>query len=69
MKHFSDKIGIDIYEKCAGVVFENATNLIGAAAHVIAQIDQGYYNDRINGIVDWWKAGIQWETILQSVYA
>ena len=69
MEHFSDKFGIDIYEKCAGVVFENATNLIGAAAHVIAQIDQGYYNDRINGIVDWWKAGIQWETILQSVYA
>ena len=68
MEHFSDKIGIDIYEKCAGAVFENATNLIEAAADVIAKVDQGYYHDRINSIIDWWKSGITWETILRSVY-
>ncbi len=68
MEHFSDKIGIDIYEKCAGIIFENVTNLVEAAVDVIAKIDQGYYNDRINAIVSWWRIGIQWETILQTVY-
>jgi len=69
MEHFTDKIGIHIYEKCAGVVFANATNLVDAAADVVAKIDRGDYHDRINAIVDWWKAGIQWYTILRTVYS
>lgn len=69
MEHFTDKIGIDIYEKCAGVVFANATNLVDAAADVVAKIDRGDYHDRINAIVDWWKVGIQWYTILRTVYS
>ena len=68
MERFSDKIGIDIYEKCAGVVFDNMTNLFETADKVLAKIDEGYYDDRINATVDWWKAGIHWGIILQTVY-
>jgi len=68
MEHFSDTFGIDVYERCGGAIFTNFTNLISVASNVIAQIDQGLYNNRSNDIVNWWKAGIHWESILPTIF-
>mmetsp|Transcript_29690 Transcript_29690/g.62511 ORF Transcript_29690/g.62511 Transcript_29690/m.62511 type:complete len:409 (+) Transcript_29690:119-1345(+) len=68
MEHFSDRIGLDVYEQCAEAVFENSTNLIGAAADVIAKIDEGLYDGRERRMVDWWKTGVHWERILPTVF-
>ena len=68
MEHFSDRIGIDIYEQCGGAVFEKFTNLIQTGADIVAKIDQGFYKGRENSIIDWWKTGIHWERILPTVF-
>ena len=66
METFGDTIGIDRYKECGRIVFASGPNLMEAAANVTAKIEQGWYKD-IHSHVDWWKAGIQWETLLSSV--
>eukprot|EP00571_Detonula_confervacea_P007098 CAMPEP_0172325964 /NCGR_PEP_ID=MMETSP1058-20130122/55188_1 /TAXON_ID=83371 /ORGANISM="Detonula confervacea, Strain CCMP 353" /LENGTH=179 /DNA_ID=CAMNT_0013042635 /DNA_START=176 /DNA_END=715 /DNA_ORIENTATION=+ len=68
MEHFSDRVGMGVYEKCAGAVFANITNIVGAAADVVSKIDQGLYNSRGSAMIDWWKTGIHWERILPTVF-
>lgn len=65
LETFGDTIGIERYQECGKIVFAQAPDLLEAAANVTAQIDQGLYQD--DSHVDWWKAGIQWETLLPSV--
>ena len=69
MEAFADTLGVRSYEKCGGAIFTNLTNVIPTAAHVVEQIDQGLFYDRANQIVDWWKTGIQWETILPAMFS
>ena len=64
METFGDTIGIDRYKECGRMVFASGPDLMEAAANVTAKIDQGWYEDYSH--VDWWKAGIQWETLLLS---
>mmetsp|Transcript_21760 Transcript_21760/g.23356 ORF Transcript_21760/g.23356 Transcript_21760/m.23356 type:complete len:493 (+) Transcript_21760:46-1524(+) len=66
METFGDTIGIDRYKECGRIVFASGPNLMEAAANVTAKIEQGWYKD-FHSHVDWWKAGIQWETLLSSV--
>lgn len=65
METFGDTIGIERYKECGRIVFALGPDLMEAAANVTAKIDQGWYQDHAH--VDWWKAGIQWETLLSSV--
>lgn len=68
MEKFADTVGIHAYEKCGGAIFTNSTHVIPTAAGVVEQIDKGLYNNRSQDIINWWKKGIRWETILPTVY-
>ncbi len=67
MERFADKIGIERYEKCGGVVFSGKEDLFETAIDIIAKIDQGVYGSRTK-YLDWWSTGIKWESILTSMY-
>ena len=66
MEETHDQIGMKQFRECGSVIFANATNLFKAAANVTTAIDQGWNLDKEH--IDWWRAGIQWETILPSVF-
>ena len=68
MEHFSDKIGIEKYERCGGAVFAPLDNLFETALQVVDQVNAGQYEGVSNRLASWWKAGIQWEDILTEVY-
>ena len=68
MEQFADTVGIHAYERCGGAVFTNRTHVIQTAASIVEKIDKGLYNNRSQEIVNWWKRGIQWDTILPTVY-
>jgi len=68
MEQFADTVGIHAYERCGGAVFTNRTHVIQTAASIVEKIDKGLYNNRSQEIVNWWKRGIKWDTILPTVY-
>jgi len=47
-------------------VFTEHEKLFDAVSEVIRKIDDGMYNDF--GHVQWWNDGIQWETILPTIF-
>ena len=65
METSGDTIGIERYRECGRIVFALGPDLMEAAANVTDRIDRGWYQDRSH--VDWWKAGIRWETLLSSM--
>lgn len=67
MERFADKIGMERYEKCGGVVFSDKKNLFEIAIDIIAKIDKGVYGSRTK-YLDWWNTGIKWESILTIMY-
>ena len=66
MEHFSDKFGIDVYERCSGARFAIWTSVVDTAEAVLKEIDMGLYSETMPMIVDWWRAGINWEDLLVS---
>ena len=66
MEHFSDKFGIEVYERCAGARFAIWTSVVDTAEEVLKEIDMGLYSETMPMIVDWWRAGINWDDLLVS---
>ena len=67
LEQFGDKIGIERYTECGRIVFAKGPDLMEAVANVTAKIDEGWYQDFSHA--NWWKAGIQWETLLSSAFS
>ncbi|KAL9183223.1 hypothetical protein ACHAXT_005010 [Thalassiosira profunda] len=68
VEYFKDTVGIDVYQRCGGFVFEVLQNITSTAARVVAAIDRGEYKDRACDLANWWAAGIRWDEILPTVY-
>lgn len=68
LEQFADTIGIESYRRCGGAIFTNYSNLLNASEDVVYKIDHGLYDGpSVAAIVAWWKAGIQWEKILDQL--
>jgi len=67
MERFADTIGMERYEECGGVIFSGKEDLFETAIDIIAKIDQGVYGSRAK-YLDWWNTGIDWGSILTSLY-
>lgn len=68
LERFADTIGIESYQRCGGAIFTNYSNLLTTSEDVIYKIRHGLYEGPSSkAIAAWWKAGIQWETILNQL--
>lgn len=66
MEEFADAIAIDDYSRCGGVVFAKYEHLTETVERILHEIDASErYN---NEIVEWWKRGIEWESILPRIF-
>jgi len=69
VENFADKIGIDRYENCGGLIFADFDHIFETAVQVVEEIDDdlnSYKSTRRHS--DWWNAGVKWETILPEVF-
>lgn len=67
MEEFADTIAIDDYRQCGGVVFAPFEKLIPTVDRVLEEINA---SQRDNAeYVEWWKSGIQWDSILVRMFA
>lgn len=69
MERFADRIGIERYETCGGVVFAEKNELFETAIEIIEKVDERYFNSsNLSIALNWWKSGIHWEKILPTIY-
>lgn len=68
MEEYADSFGIDVYRRCGGARFATLDNLMNVTDTVLKEIDEGLHNDTLTAIVNWWKTGISWESLLREYF-
>lgn len=61
----SDVIGQEEYSRCGGIVFAPRDEMVNAMNSVILNIEE--YERRQQNILEWWRKGINWDTILSQI--
>lgn len=70
MESFKDTIGMSVYKLCGGVIFGDLEELPNQIAHILEEIeiDEEEQDEGIRRRVNWWKARVNWGTILVDVF-
>jgi len=64
-EEFFDKIGIEAYTKCGGVLFTSFQNFIKTINTGLEMIEGNHYSN--NKFSNWWATGIRWQTLLHDI--
>jgi len=67
MEEWSDKIGVDVYSTCGGVVFSREEDLISTAARLLENINSVEEERKMMKRVQWWSNDIDWRSLLTRV--
>ena len=68
MEAVSDKLSMATYERCGGLVLAPYKQLVSTVEEILNQIKNGVRQHN-EAQVEWWRQGINWETLLRSIYA
>ena len=64
-EEFSDKIGIEAYTKCGGVLFTSFRNFTKTIKTGLEMIEGNHFYS--NKFSNWWATGIRWQTLLHDI--
>mmetsp|Transcript_43662 Transcript_43662/g.105309 ORF Transcript_43662/g.105309 Transcript_43662/m.105309 type:complete len:382 (+) Transcript_43662:3-1148(+) len=70
MERFEDTLGMQVYKLCGGVVFGDVEELPDQIASILEQIDvdEEEQDDSMRRRVEWWKARVNWASILVEAF-
>lgn len=75
VEEFSDRIGIEIYEECGGVVFAPRDTILSKAQQIVKQVQDSNQTSvssvsRMQQLryLAWWQQNIQWERLLVDIF-
>ncbi len=69
VENFADKIGIERYQNCGGMIFADFDHIFETAVQVVEETYDSfnsYANTQQHR--DWWNNGVKWGTILPAVF-
>lgn len=71
MEAFADKIGIEVYAQCGGVLFTPYDDLVSTLERVLDDIKMNpvLWDSRQNQVVEWWKNSWDWARGFSKKYS
>ncbi|EJK50384.1 hypothetical protein THAOC_30657 [Thalassiosira oceanica] len=68
VEFISDYISVEALERCGGFNFVSAQVVFQRAIEIVGLIDRDMYQDeQVKAMTQWWKDGIQWESLLSDL--
>lgn len=69
MESFGDRIGLDIYKICGGLVLSDIDKMPYVIAELIKEsADDAYFDTRMRRRVNWWKNRVEWKGLLEKLF-
>jgi hypothetical protein len=65
-ERFSDQVGMEIWQKCAGLIMADYKDLVPTIAHVLE--NKTHFQD-MSTRLQWWNKGIDWSKLLPMILA